>query len=398
MRILRSAGSRVYQQLIHAAIPLMPYREPELLHSVEEILPVLKQNKIDQVMLVTDRGIRKAGLTQKLESLLAAASIGCTVFDETSVNPTIDNIEIARQLYHDDLCQALIALGGGSAMDCAKGLGARIARPDLSLNEMEGLLKVNKEIPLLFAVPTTAGTGSETTLAAVVTDAQTHHKYAINDFHLIPSYAVLDASLTYSLPASLTATTGMDALTHAVEVYIGKSRTKETKQSAKDAVKLIFGNLETAWADGKNDTARRNMLQASFLAGSAFSKSYVGYVHAVAHSLGGKYGVPHGFANAVLLPKVLRAYGKSVYTPLAELARETGITGKHVSKKEAAERFISHIEEMNLKMGIPERIDGIQAEDIPALAKQADHEANPLYPVPTLWDAEELEELYKLVA
>ena len=396
MKLLRKTKCRAFQQIIHAAIPLMPYRDPVLLHSITDIIQVLRENQFEQVLLVTDQGIRKAGLTAELERLLEENGIGCTVYDETSVNPTITNIEQARKKYRDSFCQAIIAVGGGSAMDCAKGAAARISRPDRSLNEMEGLLQVNKTTPLLIAVPTTAGTGSETTLAAVVTDDSTHHKYAINDFNLIPDYAVLDPKLTLGLPPMLTATTGMDALTHAVEVYIGHSMTKQTKAASEEAVRLIFSNLENAYQDGKNEEARRNMLQASYLAGSAFSRSYVGYVHAVAHSLGGKYGVAHGLANAVLLPKVLRAYGRSVTVPLARLAIQTGLANTHTPKEEAAECFISHIEEMNRRMGVPEKIDGIREEDIPSLAVQADKEANPLYPVPRLFDANELQALYRL--
>ena len=205
----------------------------------------------------------------------------------------------------------LSVLGGGSSLDCAKAVGARAAKPKQSLAKMKGILKVHKRLPLLIAIPTTAGTGSETTLAAVITDAETRHKYTINDFPLIPRYAVLDPKVTLSLPPFITATTGMDALTHAVETYIGNSTTYRTRKDALLAVRLIFENIDTVYTDGKDVNARRNMLHASFYAGCAFTKSYVGYVHAVAHSLGGEYNVPHGYANAVLLPFVLEAYRAS---------------------------------------------------------------------------------------
>ena len=181
-----------------------------------------------------------------------------------------------------------------------------------------------------------------------------------------------------------------------VEAYIGKSRTKETKTASEKAVKLIFDNLENAYTSGSNIVARRHMLYASYLAGTAFTKSYVGYVHAVAHSLGGKYGVPHGLANAVLLPHVLRAYGSAAHKPLYELAVAIGLVDKSTSVEDAAEKMISRIEKMNKNMQIPLTIDCIVREDIPAMAKLADKEANPLYPVPTLWDATQLEALYLL--
>jgi alcohol dehydrogenase class IV len=309
----------------------------------------------------------------------------------------VENVEKARELYLQNNCQAIIAFGGGSPMDCAKALGARIARPDKPLSKMEGLLKVGKKIPLLIAIPTTAGSGSETTLTAVITDENTHHKYPINAFYLIPDYAVLAPEVTVGLPPHLTATTGMDALTHAMEVYIGRTMTKETKAAAEEAIRLIFNNLEEAYANGTNLEARKNMLRASFLAGTAFSKSYVGYVHAVAHSLGGKYGLPHGLANAVLLPHVLRAYGDSVTGRLAELAYLTGISTAEDSKDIAAEKIIRRIEEMNRSMNIPNKLEGVKKEDVAELARYADKEANPLYPVPRLWNAKELEQIYHMV-
>ncbi len=281
-------------------------------------------------------------------------------------------------------------------MDCAKAVGARLARPRKPLAKMEGILKIWHKLPLLIAVPTTAGTGSETTLAAVITDADTHHKYAINDFNLIPDYAVLEPSVTYGLPPQLTATTGMDALTHAVEAYIGRSTTKQTRAASIEAIQLIFDNLQNAYKNGNDKTARRNMLRASYLAGTAFTKSYVGYVHAVAHSLGGCYGIPHGLANSVLLPIVLEAYGTAAHKKLAALARITGITDSALDAV-AAEEFINHIRSMNISMNIPETLDGICDEDIPELARYANKEANPLYPVPALWGPEKLEQMYHLV-
>jgi alcohol dehydrogenase class IV len=282
-------------------------------------------------------------------------------------------------------------------MDCAKAVGARIVRPKMALRKMAGLIKVCKRLPLFIAIPTTAGTGSETTVASVIVDSKNHHKYVINDFCLIPHYAFLDPAVTLGLPKGLTSTTGMDALTHAVEAYIGRSRTKSTKAASEKAVKLIFENLERAYENGADMEARKNMLEASYLAGTAFTKSYVGYIHAVAHSLGGKYGVAHGLANAVLLPKVLRAYGEGVTKPLAELARAIGMGENNMSDKDLADMIISHIEGMNRRMQIPDVLDCIRTEDIPEMAKHADNEGNPLYPVPVLWDAKELERLYYLV-
>lgn len=390
--------SRVFQGVMHVLIPVLPYREPKILNGLDKIPQLLKENGISKVMLVTDKGIRGLGLTASLEKDLEESGIVCHVYDKTVPNPTSENVEEALEMYKSNGCEALIAFGGGSSMDCAKVVGARAVCPNKPLNKMAGLLRICKKLPLLIAVPTTAGTGSETTVASVIVDSETHHKYVINDFSLIPRYAVLDPTITKGLPGHLTSTTGMDALTHAVEVYVGRSKTKATKEASIKAVKLIFDNLERAYIDGSDLEARANMLHASYLAGTAFTKSYVGYVHAVAHTLGGKYGVAHGLANAILLPHVLRAYGESAHESLAELAKAVGLVSEETPIKDAAEAIISHIEGMNRRMGIPEKFNCIKAEDIPAMARLADKEANPLYPVPTLWDNTELEALYRIAS
>ena len=279
-------------------------------------------------------------------------------------------------------------------MDCSKAVGARVAKPKQPLSKMKGILKVHKKLPLLIAIPTTAGTGSETTLAAVITDAQTRHKYVINDFSLIPRYAVLDPKVTVSLPPSITATTGMDALTHAVEAFIGNSTTYGTRKDALLAVRLIFENIRTVYQDGTNIDARRNMLHASFYAGCAFTKSYVGYVHSIAHSLGGEYNIPHGLANAVILPMVLESYGTCIHKKLHKLAIAAGIADKKTSHEEAASMFIQAVKDMKKQFNIADTFPEIQETDIPKLSHYADKEANPLYPVPVLMNAAELEPFY----
>ncbi|MDE6612962.1 MAG: iron-containing alcohol dehydrogenase, partial [Clostridia bacterium] len=308
MNLLKKIYCRTFQAFMRAAIPFMPYRQPEILQSVTDVAAVLKNKKIDKVLIVTDGGVVKCGLTEELKESLTDNSIAFAVYDKTLPNPTINAVECARELYIQENCRAIIALGGGSAMDLAKACGARIVRPKKSLIKMGGLLHVRKKLPPLFAIPTTAGTGSETTIAAVITDASTHRKYAINDFSLIPHYAVLDYKLTLGLPASLTAYTGMDAMTHAVEAFIGRSTTRKTRAKAIEAVKLINENILTCYNEPTNAEARKNMLFASHYAGIAFTISYVGYVHAVAHSLSGMYGLGHGLTNAVLLPVVLQTY------------------------------------------------------------------------------------------
>ena len=394
MNRFRKMYCRTFQTVFKIALPFLPYRKPKIVGSVKALPEILKKRRCENVLIITDAGIRKLGLTQRLEKVLAKNEIPYTIYDRTVANPTTENVAEAVELYRANDCRAIIGFGGGSSMDCAKATGARIAKPHQSLAKMKGILKVHKRLPLLIAIPTTAGTGSETTLAAVITDAETRYKYAINDFPLIPRYAVLDPKVTLSLPPAITASTGMDALTHAVEAFIGNSTTYGTRKDALLAVKLIFENLDTVYNDGSNLDARRNMLHASFYAGCAFTKSYVGYVHAVAHSLGGQYNVPHGHANAVILPMVLEAYGSAVYKKLDKLAVEAGIADPEDSYEEGAKKFIQAIKDMKLRFHIGNTIPEIREEDIPKLAHYADKEANPLYPVPVLMNARELENFY----
>ena len=397
MNFFKKCYCRLFQTVFRIMLPFMPYREPKILNNNEEVAKLFQDSGVERVLLVTDEGISKLGLTKNLEQELKKNKIKCEVYDKTVPNPTIDNIEQALEQYKKNDCQAIIAFGGGSSMDCAKVVGARVANPKKSVEQMKGLLKVHGKMPLLVAVPTTAGTGSETTLAAVITNAETKDKYAINSFPLIPRYALLDENLTLKLPPHITSTTGMDALTHAVEAYIGRSTTRKTRRCALEASKLIFENLEVACKDGQNKVARKNMLRAAYLAGVAFTESYVGYVHAIAHSLGGEYRVPHGLANAVILPYVLSAYGKSAEKKLKKMAVFLGFVDKNVSASEAAKIFIERIKQMNKNLEIPNKIAEIKEEDIPRLAKHASKEGNPLYPVPKEMNAKELETIYKQI-
>ena len=397
MNPVKKLYCRTFQTVFKIALPFLPYRKPKVVGSVKALPDIILKKKCSKVLIITDSGIRKLGLTRRLEKALDAAGIPCIIYDKTVANPTTVNVAEAVKLYLDNGCDCIIGFGGSSSMDCAKAVGARIAKPKQSLAKMKGILKVRRKLPLLMAVPTTAGTGSETTLAAVITDAQTRYKYAINDFPLIPRYAVLDPKVTLSLPPFITATTGMDALTHAVEAYIGNSTTYGTRKDALLAVKLIFENIDTAYEDGSNVEARRNMLHASFYAGCAFTKSYVGYVHAIAHSLGGEYNVPHGLANAVILPMLLEAYGEKIHKKLARLAIAAGLADEDTPCSEAAGQFIRAVKDMKKRFGIGDHIPEIQETDIPKLAHYADKEANPLYPVPVLMDAAKLESFYRIL-
>lgn len=390
---LQKAYYRAYQKVMKIALFVFDWSEPELLEGPGAIkrLPQFVKNKgFDNVLVVTDKGLTSLHLLDGLYEKLDEVGIKYVVYDGTKPNPTIDNIEDARQLYLDNGCQAIIAFGGGSPMDCAKATAARITNPRTSVRKMRGLLKLVHKPATLFAVPTTAGTGSEVTVAAVVSDPETHEKNAINDPKLRPKYAVLDPELTLGLPPHITSTTGMDALTHAVEAYIGKSNVKSTIAYAEKATKLIFENIEKVYENGKDVEARDKMLKASFYAGMAFTRAYVGYVHAIAHNLGGFYGIPHGLANAVILPYVLEYYGETAHESLAKLAVISGVKTDGTDA-EKANAFIAAIKELNAKMNIPNGFDCIKDEDIPTIVERALKEGNPLYPVPRIMDKADCE-------
>lgn len=397
MKVFRKIFCRAFQLGFRLAIPILPYRRPRELHSVEDVPGVLKAEGASRALIVTDPGVMRLGLTRRLQGALGEAGVRCFVYGEVVANPTTRTVADAYEIYHKNGCEAIIAVGGGSSMDCGKAVGILAAYPGKNISDFKGILKVHRRLPTLIAVPTTAGTGSEATLAAIITDAQTRHKYCINSFPLIPRYAVLDPEMTVSLPPALTASTGLDALTHAVEAYIGRSTTPQTQEDALEATRLIFANLPKAYKNGADLDARRNMLRAAYLAGCAFTVSYVGYIHAVAHSLGGEYNVPHGYANAVLLPMALRKYGSVIHGKLARLAQAANLDVGGMPDAEAAERFIRAIEDMKRQFGIGDKIDKLRRRDIPKLAKYADQEANPLYPVPVLMDAGELEQFYQML-
>ncbi len=387
---------RTQQQVMKVASAVIPFPIPVLLTgpgSVKNLAENLKVRGLKNVLLVTDKILMDLKLPESLLDSLQENGVKYTVYDDVQPNPTIESVENGRKVYQKNKCDCIIGFGGGSAIDCAKIIGARISNPFMSVRRMKGLFRVFLPIPPFFCVPTTAGTGSETTVAAVITDAATHEKFAINDLKLIPKIAVLDPELMVGLPPHITSTTGMDALTHAVEAYIGLNGNKFTDENAKNATKLIFENLEEAYKNGKNMEARNNMALASFYAGAAFTRAYVGYVHAIAHNMGGLYGVPHGLANAIIMPYVLEFCRKEAEKKLAGLAIAGGIGTRGESEEVLSRRFIDKVKTMNKKMKIPTFIKELKEKDIPLIAKRALDEAHPDYPVPRIMTLAECEEL-----
>lgn len=393
MNIFKKTYCRIFQFAFRVAGPVLPYTDPEVIYNIEDTYKIVKENNFKKPILITDGFLKETKSFELLVNALKNNNIEFVVYDKTIPNPTTDIVEEALSMYKANGCDCLIALGGGSPMDCAKAAAARIVRPNKSLQQLSGLLRILKKTATVIAIPTTAGTGSETTPTAVITDAKTRHKCTMNDFVLIPAHCVLDYRTTESLPQHIAASTGIDALTHAIEAYIGQTTFKCSRKDAEDAVKLIFENIEKAVLE-KDETAQKNMLIASHKAGKAFSRSYVGYIHAVSHSLSGQYNMPHGLTNAVLLPVGLEKYGSKVYNKLAKLAVVAGMDNGNNSTEELAVKFIEEIKSLNERLGIPKKLSGIKKEDIAKMAKHADKEANPLYPVPVLWNAKEIEPMY----
>ena len=409
MNIFKKCYCRTYQEIMWIATLAMNFRIPKTLEGegvLSKMPDFIRENEpnVKRLLVVTDKGLMKAGLLEPMFKSFTEAGLEYTLYDGTVPNPTVDNIKEAVKLYKENNCQALVAFGGGSSMDCAKGIGAMVACPKKTMAQMRGVIKVNKKIPPFFAIPTTAGTGSETTVAAVISDG--NYKYTVMDPVLVPLYAVLDPLVTVGLPKHVTSTTGMDALSHAVEAYTNKHNNNLTRTKALSAVKLIFENLQKAYDNGSDIEVRNNMQVAAYEAGIAFTRSNVGAIHAISHAFGGQYHLPHGLAIAITMPHVLRWYGKAAHKRLAELADVVGISG--ASNAEKAEKFISAIEQMNAYMQIPATISGnvkmkdetviVKEEDIATMVNNAYKEAVPLYPLPALMDKADFEKLFREIA
>lgn len=392
---------RIGQFFMSIATRIMGGKEPHVIKGNDSILQIpamIKLNGQKRVLLVTTPGFIKRGTLEPLFDSFKDEGIELSIYSEVTPDPTIECVEKAVSIYRDNNCEAIVAVGGGSVLDCSKACGARIVKPNKTIRQMRGILKICKKLPDLYAVPTTAGTGSEATAAAVITDTinGTHYKYAVNDFCLVPKYAVLDPKLLTALPKGITAATGMDALTHAVEAYTNKFASSYVKRNSIEAVKLIYGNLKKAYEDGSDLEARENMLLGSYYAGIAFTNNFVGYVHAVAHAIGGLYGVAHGVANAAILPVVMEQFGKGAYKTLAELADAAGING--ANEEEKAKNFIASMRKMNEEMELPAKFEMLKEEDFDEIIFRANKEANPTYPVPVIWGKEGFRELlYKLI-
>lgn len=344
---------------------------------------VMMTTGVSNVLIISGKHLVDAGVLDDFLDGLLAQGINFSLFTDRGPDPTLEEIAAALSQYYHDGCDSIVGFGGGSALDCAKITAAKVTN-DIPIERMKGLFKLRHKLPPFFAIPTTAGSGSEASIAAVITNAQTHDKFSIADTKLIPLATVLDAELTLALSPQLTAEGGMDALTHAIEAYIGWYDTPYVKEKATAAVKTILEDLEAAYDDGHNMELRQSLLVASHNAGLAFTRAYIGYTHAIAHALGGAYGLPHGQLCATVLPHVLHFSKEKASAKLAELAYTAGLGDASLSDSELAELLIDKIRQMNIHMGIPRTIDALKVEDVPDLARHILAEANPTYPVPRI--------------
>ncbi|MCC2656307.1 MAG: iron-containing alcohol dehydrogenase [Panacagrimonas sp.] len=385
---------KVWQFLLKWSTKLLTFRTPELFTGPGSAMQlcdhIATRTGVTNLMIVTDAMLVKIGLIAPLIERLNGAGVRTVVYDGVQPNPTIEQIETGLAMLRRDGCTAILAIGGGSSIDAAKVIAARATNPH-KITWMAGLLRVFFKPMPLYAVPTTAGTGSEVTIAAVVSDPSTTRKFAIMDPKLVPIGAALDGSLMTGLPAPITAATGMDALTHAVEAYISRNWTPATDAEALEATRLIMLNLPEAVKNGGNVQARQNMALASFKAGVAFTTAGVGYVHAIAHNFGAYYHLPHGLANAIVLPRVLD-YSKPECTErLAKLAEVSGLKKGGESDAQLADAFIARVRELNADFGIPSHVEKLRESDIPAIADKALSEAYWFYAVPRYMDKPDIE-------
>jgi alcohol dehydrogenase class IV len=399
MAVLKKLIHDITIALTRLFAPLMPDRSPVTLvgpGSAKALCAAIAQSGVTTCLVVTDQGLVDLGLVGRVTGDLEAAGVTATVYSGVQPDPTFTQVEEGLALLRRVGAHAVIAIGGGSPMDAAKII-ATMATNDKPLRKLVGWFRVRKPPLPLYAIPTTAGTGSEVTIAAVVSDPVTHTKNFIVDPKLVPAMAALDASLMTGLPPHITAATGMDALTHAVESYLAPTSTAQTARYATMAVRLIFENLPTAHADGTDLPARSAMALASFYAGLAFSRTSVGYVHAIAHNLGATYGTPHGWANALVLPHVLEFSAEPARARLAQLADVVGIAG--ASDTDKSRCFIDAVRALKEGVGIPPTLPDLKRADIPLIAKRALAEAWANYPVPRYMNQAQAEALIaKLVA
>jgi alcohol dehydrogenase len=328
------------------------------------------------LLIVTDAGLAKMGVADTIKGYVTAAGLKAVIYDGAEPNPTDKNVHNGVKAYQDNKCDGIISLGGGSSHDCGKGIGLVIAGGG-NIRDYEGVNKSSKPMPPFLAINTTAGTASEMTRFCIITNTDTHVKMAIVDWRVTPNIAIDDPLLMVGMPPKLTAATGMDALTHAVEAYVSTIATPITDACAIKAIELIAGYLTIAVANGDNLEARDKMAYAEYLAGMAFNNASLGYVHSMAHQLGGFYNLPHGVCNAILLPAVSQYNLIACPQRFADIAVALGECIDGLSVSEAAQKAIDRMKALGASIGIPENLTvlGVKEADLKIMSENAKKDA-----------------------
>lgn len=388
---------RFFKMFMKPASKLVPQPRPLLLVGPDSALRLCQSIAsfgVRRVTIVTDAVLVKLGLVAPIQRALEADGVVVAVFDGIEPDPSYRVIERGHRAVVEHRSDAILAVGGGSSIDAAKIMAAMVTTPK-SPQKLLGLMKLRAPMLPLFVVPTTAGTGSEVTIAAVISDPDTHAKGAVIDPRLVPTAAALDPKVMTGMPKPITAATGMDALTHAVEAYTNRWPTAETDFHALSAVRMIFRYLPRACTQGDDLEAREAMAVASCYAGLAFTKAYVGWVHAFSHSLGAHYGTPHGLGNAITMPFVLDFIREDAWAQqrLAGLCDAIGDGDPSEGTAVRAARFVERVRTLAREVGIPERLDALRRADIPQIAREARTEATRDYPVPRNMNAAQAEGL-----
>jgi len=394
---IQVAGFQGLMKTLKAVAKTLPFPKPTLFSgpgSSLQLCDAIALMGVHKLLIVTDAMLVKIGLLDAMQDRLKELGIRFVVYDGIKPDPTVDQIEAGLKMLKRERCQAILAVGGGSPIDAAKVIAAR-ATNNKPISRMEGMFKVFSAPMPLYVVPTTAGTGSEVTIAAVVSDPAKKKKTPIMDPKLVPMMAALDGALMTGLPPAVTAATGMDALTHAIEAYLSANALPETDGYALAATKLIRENLPTAVANGKDLEARQAMSFASYYAALAFTRAGVGYVHAISHNFGAYYHTPHGLANAIVMPWVLDFSKPECTKRMARLAEVAGLRKKGDRPQALANKLIDHIREMNQEFGIPQHLEALKKSDIPAIAAKALKEAHYTYAVPRYMDQRACEGLIR---
>lgn len=385
----KKALYRAQTKALNITARILPFPRPTLFSgpgSSLELCETIALMGIRNVLIVTDAMLIEIGLTDPIQNKLSELGVDFVIYDGVKPDPTIDQIEEGLAMLRQHGCEAVFGIGGGSSLDAAKVIAAR-ATNDKPIRKMEGFFRLFRTPLPLYTVPTTAGTGSEVTVAAIVSDPMRKSKAAIVDPKLVPDLAALDANLMTGLPPHITAATSMDALTHAVEAYLSLNALPGTDHYALAATRLIMKNLPIVMQDGQNVEARQRMALASFYAALAFTRSGVGYVHAIAHALGARYHTPHGLANAIVMPYVLEYSRPACSARMAALGEASGLRAAGDSDATVARKFIDHVRGLNAALDIPDKLDTLEIADIPDIARAALKEAHGTYAVPRFMDA-----------